>query len=62
MVGELRAEGLTDYVAWPLEHTLGKRHVVTFATDRPGGFGDDHMAVLADLLPALALVSEIRLK
>jgi adenylate cyclase len=62
VVGELRAEGLTDYVAWPLEHTLGKRHVVTFATDRPGGFGDDHMAVLADLLPALALVSEIRLK
>ncbi|MDA4806114.1 hypothetical protein NY486_09440, partial [Enterobacter hormaechei] len=37
-------------------------HVVTFATDRPGGFGDEHMAVLADLLPALALVSEIRLK
>ena len=32
---ELRAEGLTDYIAWPLDHTLGKRHLVTFATDAP---------------------------
>src|SRR6478735_3022430 len=31
---EMRAKGLTDYVAWPLYHTLGKRHFVTFATDR----------------------------
>jgi adenylate cyclase len=23
---EMRAKGLTDYVAWPLYHTLGKRH------------------------------------
>ncbi|MFX7914525.1 hypothetical protein ABTK35_19840, partial [Acinetobacter baumannii] len=29
---DMRALGLTDYVAWPLLHTLGKRHVVTFAT------------------------------
>jgi adenylate cyclase len=59
---ELRAEGLTDYIAWPLDHTLGKRHLVTFATDASGGFDDDHVAVLAEILPVLALVSEIRLK
>ncbi|WP_425336318.1 adenylate/guanylate cyclase domain-containing protein [Sinorhizobium garamanticum] len=59
---ELSASGLTDYFIWPLEHTLGKRHAVTFASDRPGGFSEDDMAVFADLLPALALVSEIRLK
>ena len=41
---EMRAKGLTDYVAWPLYHTLGKRHIVTFATDRPGGFDDAHIA------------------
>src|SRR5712671_1362851 len=57
-----RAKGLTDYVAWPLYHTLGKRHLVTFATDRPGGFDDAHIAGLLKLLPALALVSEIRVK
>ncbi|WP_371748269.1 adenylate/guanylate cyclase domain-containing protein [Bradyrhizobium sp. CCBAU 53338] len=59
---EMRAMGLTDYVAWPLYHTLGKRHLVTFATDRPGGFDAAHVAALKKLLPVLALVSEIRIK
>lgn len=59
---EMRAKGLTDYVAWPLYHTLGKRHLVTFATDRPGGFDDAHIAGLKKLLPLLSLVSEIRIK
>jgi adenylate cyclase len=59
---EMRAQGLTDYVAWPLHHTLGKRHIVTFATDQPGGFEDAHIAGLSKLLPVLALVSEIRIK
>ena len=59
---EMRAKGLTDYVAWPLYHTLGKRHILTFATDRPGGFSDAHLAGLLNVLPVLALVSEIRIK
>jgi adenylate cyclase len=59
---ELRREGLADYVAWPLEFTLGIRHVITFAADRPGGFTDDELSLLRDLLPALALVTEVRLK
>jgi adenylate cyclase len=59
---EMRAKGITDYVAWPLYHTLGKRHIVTFATTRPGGFDDAHVANLKKLLPVLALVSEIRVK
>ncbi|MEZ0000504.1 adenylate/guanylate cyclase domain-containing protein [Sinorhizobium fredii] len=59
---ELRADGLTDYMIWPLYHTLGKRHAISFASDRPGGFDTDDIAFLADILPALALVSEIRLK
>jgi adenylate cyclase len=59
---EMRAKGLTDYVAWPIYHSLGKRHFVTFATDQPGGFDDAHIAGLLKLLPVLALVSEIRIK
>lgn len=59
---EMRGKGLTDYVAWPLYHTLGKRHLITFATDRPGGFDDAHMAALKKVLPVLALVSELRVK
>jgi adenylate cyclase len=59
---ELRREGLTDYIAWPLDFTLGKRHVISFATDRSGGFSDDELALLADLLPALSFVTEVRYK
>ena len=59
---EMRAKGLTDYVAWPLYHTLGKRHIVGFATDRPGGFDDADIVSLLKLVPPLALVSEIRIK
>ncbi len=59
---DLKREGVTEYIAWPMEHTLGKRHIVTFSSDRPGGFLEEHVAYLKDLLPALTLVTEIRLK
>ncbi|WAP66947.1 adenylate/guanylate cyclase domain-containing protein [Jiella pelagia] len=62
LFGQLREEGLTDYVAWPLRHTLGRRHVVTFASDAAGGFSHEDLGLLFDLLPILSLVSEIRLK
>jgi adenylate cyclase len=39
-----------------------ERHMVTFATDRRGGFDDAHIDRLSELLPPLALVSEIRMK
>src|ERR1700751_1041726 len=57
-----RSMGLRDYVAWPMYPPLGKRPVLAFATDRPGGFDDGHIAGLLKLLPVLALVSEIRMK
>jgi adenylate cyclase len=59
---ELRRDGITDYVAWPMKFTLDKLHIVSFATDRPGGFSDEHISLLKDLLPALTIVTEIRLK
>ncbi len=60
--GELRAEGVTDYLAWPLLFTQGRRNVVTFATDRPGGFADEEIGLLSDLLPVLAAVADVRVK
>jgi len=62
LMDDLRALGVTDYIVWPLDHTFGKRHITTFATDRPGGFADWHITVLRDMLPALSLVTEIRVK
>jgi len=59
---DLRKDGLIEYLAWPLEHTFGKRHVVTFATDAKSGFGEEHVSFLKDLVPILSLVTEIRAK
>lgn len=58
----LRQEGLTDYIAWPLHHSLGKSHTMTFASDQPGGFSDTAIEALRAILPIFALVSEVRLK
>lgn len=59
---ELSWEGMTDYVAWPLQHSLGNRHAVTFASDAKNGFSEEDLGDLRALLPPLGLVSEIRLK
>lgn len=59
---ELRSEGLTDYVMWPLQFTRGQRHTISFAADGAEGFSADDIALLADLLPAFNLVTEIRLR
>lgn len=59
---ELRAQGLTEYCAWPLKHTLNKRHVLAFCSDVPGGFTDAEIELFRTLVPAFSLVSEIRLK
>lgn len=59
---ELKAEGHTDYTAWPLDHTQGKRHLATFSTAEPGGFTDEEMALFRQIVPLFSLVSEIRVK
>ncbi|HUZ73759.1 MAG TPA: adenylate/guanylate cyclase domain-containing protein [Stellaceae bacterium] len=56
----LRAAGGTDYLACPLTF-LGRRHqVVTWTTDRPGGFTDAHVAEIKKSLPALGVVVEAK--
>lgn len=58
MLGELRAEGGTDYLAAPLNRLRQRYPVVAWATDRPGGFEERHLAVLEEVRPALAAVIE----
>ncbi|HEY1941021.1 MAG TPA: adenylate/guanylate cyclase domain-containing protein [Roseiarcus sp.] len=57
---ELRAEGVSDYLAVPLRFTNGEVHVATFSTRRPGGFGDAHVDALEGIVPPLARVAEVR--
>ena len=59
---ELRDQGHTEYVAWPMDHTQGRRHLITFATDRPDGFEPADVAVMEATIPLFSLISEIRLK
>ena len=60
ILGELRAEGVTDYVALPLPFSHGRMNVLSLATDRPGGFTDAELAAFIELMPLLALVLEIK--
>lgn len=55
---ELLAEGATDYVAMPLTFTDGKINAVTIASDRQGGFLDEHVKQIYDMLPVLSLLLE----
>src|SRR6516225_144096 len=57
---ELRAEGVTDYLASPLLFTDGSVHVVTCTTRGPGGFTDAQIAGLETVITPLARVAEIR--
>ena len=44
VLSELRAEGITDYLALPLFFTDGAIHAVTCTTRQPGGFTDAQIA------------------
>ena len=57
---ELRAEGATDYVAFPLLFTDGTIHVATWTTRQPGGFTPQQFADLESIIAPLTRVAEIR--
>ena len=56
---EVRATGATDYLAVPMRFTRGQGSFVAWATDRPGGFSNDELALLSGLMPFIALRFEI---
>jgi len=56
---DLRAAGLTDYVAVSVPFADGSFKGVTYATDRKGGFSDDEIAVLEGIAADLAAAMEV---
>jgi adenylate cyclase len=60
VLSELRAEGITDYLASPLVFTDGAIHAVTCTTRQPGGFTDTQIAGIEAIITPLARVAEIR--
>ncbi len=60
VLADLRAMGLSDYVALGAPFSDGTIKVVTFATRSPGGFDDDDLAALESIMPAMAMVLEVQ--
>jgi adenylate cyclase len=56
---DMRAEGMTDYIALPLLFTDGSVHASSWTTKQPGGFTDEELAALRSLIPVLARLAEI---
>jgi len=59
ILNELREQGATDYVAMPVVFSDQEIHVISLASDRPGGFSTEDLAAIYELLPVLALVLEV---
>ena len=56
---DMRAEGVTDYVAVPLSFVDGMIHASSWTTKQPGGFTDAQLADLKRVLPSLARLIEV---
>lgn len=59
IVNDMRAEGVTDYIAVPLPFLDGSTHATSWMTRQPGGFSDDDIAAIRAIIAPLARVSEI---
>ncbi|MBW8902632.1 MAG: adenylate/guanylate cyclase domain-containing protein [Bradyrhizobium sp.] len=56
---DMRAEGVTDYIALPLRFIDGSIHASSWSTKLPGGFSDEHLRALRSLVRPLARIVEI---
>jgi adenylate cyclase len=56
---DMRAEGVTDYIALPLLTTAGYTHASSWTTKHPGGFSDEQLNALRSLIPPLTRLVEI---
>lgn len=57
---DLRAAGMTDYLALPAPFSDGSNKAMTFATKAPGGFSDTHIALFEAMMPTAAMILEIQ--
>ena len=59
IIADLRADGVTDYIALPLPFTDGVINGSSWTTKQPGGFTDEQLAALRAIARPLARVCEI---
>jgi adenylate cyclase len=59
IIEDLRAEGVTDYIALPLINTDGSANASSWTTKQPGGFTDEQLNALRSVVVPLARYIEI---
>ena len=59
---DLKAEGATDYFALPVKNSFGTNYMVTYVTDRLGGFADQEISDLTRVSQRLSLLADLRLQ
>ena len=59
ILDDMRAEGVTDYIAMPLPFLDHSLHAMSWTTRRPGGFTDQQIATLRSIVTPLARIIEI---
>jgi adenylate cyclase len=59
ILADLRAEGVTDYLATPLVFTDDSIHIATWSTRQPGGFTDAQLAGLEAVITPFTRVAEV---
>jgi adenylate cyclase len=57
---DLKAEGATDYFALPVRSSFATNYMVTYVTDRAGGFTDREIADLKWVTRRLPLLADLR--
>jgi len=57
---DLKAEGATDYFALPVKNSFGTNYMVTYVTDRLGGFSDQEISDLTRVSQRLSLLADLR--
>lgn len=62
ILDEMRAEGITDYLALPMTFSDGTHNPITFQTDTPGGFSDADIEGLKAIAAAMSLVVESEMR
>jgi adenylate cyclase len=59
IIADLRAEGVTDYIALPMLFIDGSIHASSWTTKQPGGFTEVQLAALRSVVKPLARLIEI---
>jgi adenylate cyclase len=59
IVEDLRAEGVTDYIALPIRYIDGSAHTTSWTTRQEGGFTDEQLDALRSIMAPLARLIEV---